>query len=74
MKNIVEQTAPPALVPSAGITTERLAAAIGYHEESVRRAIRQGRIQAIPFGRTWRIPPAEVTRILANGLPCGGAN
>ncbi len=55
--------------PSVGLTTEQLAAAISYHEESVRRAIRQGRIRALPFGRNWRIPPDEVARILAHGLP-----
>jgi len=54
---------------SAGITTEKLAVAIGFHEESVRRAIRQNRIRAIRFGRTWRIPGDEVTRILSQGLP-----
>lgn len=42
---------------------------ISFHPESVRRAIRQRRIHAIRFGNTWRVPPAEVVRILANGLP-----
>ena len=42
---------------------------ISFHPESVRRAIRQGRIQALRFGNTWRVPPSEVARILANGLP-----
>lgn len=55
--------------PTAGLTTEELAAAIGYHPESVRRAIRQLRIHALPFGRTYRIPTIEVSRIMAHGLP-----
>ena len=63
---VPEQTAQ---MPSAGATVDQLAAAIGYHPESVRRAIRQGRIRALPFGRTWRIPPDESARIFANGLP-----
>ncbi len=42
---------------------------ISFHPESVRRAIRQGRIEARRFGSKWRIPPAEVARIMANGLP-----
>jgi excisionase family DNA binding protein len=42
---------------------------ISYHPESVRRLIRQRRIHAIRFGHTWRVPPAEVAWILANGLP-----
>jgi excisionase family DNA binding protein len=50
-------------------TTEELAALISWHPESVRRAIRDGRIEAKQFGRTWRILPVEVTRILSEGLP-----
>ena len=48
---------------------EQLAAEIHYHPESVRRAIRQGRIHALPFGVGWRIPATEAARILAMGLP-----
>jgi excisionase family DNA binding protein len=50
-------------------TVEGLAEVIKYHPESVRRAIRQERIQAKRFGSSWRIPAAEVRRILAEGLP-----
>jgi excisionase family DNA binding protein len=53
----------------AALTVEELAARIKYHPESVRRAIRQGRIHALPFGAGWRIPAQEVARILTNGLP-----
>lgn len=53
----------------AGLTVEELAAAIKYHPESVRRAIRQNRIRALPFGAGYRIPPDEVARILSQGLP-----
>ncbi|MBI4325264.1 MAG: helix-turn-helix domain-containing protein [Chloroflexi bacterium] len=60
-------TAPAPL--TAGQTTEQFAFAIGWHQESVRRAIRQNRIRALPFGRTWRIPMEEVARILSHGLP-----
>ena len=42
---------------------------ISWHPESVRRAIRQGRIHAVRFGKQWRIPCAEVARIMENGLP-----
>lgn len=51
-------------------TVESFAATIQYHPESVRRAIRQGRIRALRFGQGWRIPQAEVNRILTQGLPC----
>ena len=53
----------------AALTVEELAARIKYHPESVRRAIRQGRIHALPFGAGWRIPAQEVARILTAGLP-----
>jgi hypothetical protein len=42
---------------------------ISWHPESVRRAIRQGRIGAVRMSNGWRIPSAEAERILANGLP-----
>lgn len=58
-----------ALENEAALTVEELAARIKYHPESVRRAIRQGRIHALPFGAGWRIPPDEAKRILTNGLP-----
>jgi excisionase family DNA binding protein len=50
-------------------TVEEVAALIHYHPESVRRAIRQGRIHALQFGAGWRIPAPEVARILTAGLP-----
>ena len=53
----------------AALTVDELAARIKYHPESVRRAIRQGRIHALPFGTGWRIPAQEAARILATGLP-----
>jgi excisionase family DNA binding protein len=57
------------ILNDAASTVAELAAAIKYHPESVRRAIRQGRIYALPFGTRWRIPAAEVRRILTSGLP-----
>ena len=53
----------------AVIPTHEFAAAIGYHPESVRRCIRQGRINVLRFGRGYRIPQAELQRILREGLP-----
>jgi excisionase family DNA binding protein len=58
-----------AIQTAAALTVEELAARIHYHPESVRRAIRQGRIHALPFGAGWRIPAQEVARILTTGLP-----
>lgn len=50
------------------------ASVIRWHPESVRRAIREGRIKAIRMGNGWRIPGDEVARILTNGLPVTPAN
>lgn len=53
----------------APLTVEDFARKIHYHPESVRRAIRQGRVKALKFGQDWRITLPEVRRILENGLP-----
>jgi len=58
-----------ALPIEAPLTVEAAASLFFYHPESVRRAIRQGRIHAVRFGQGWRIPAPEVRRILAEGLP-----
>jgi excisionase family DNA binding protein len=47
---------------------------ISWHPESVRRAIRQGRIKAVRLGGGWRIPADEVSRICSAGLPSASAN
>ena len=41
---------------------------ICWHPESVRRAVRQGRIRALRLGNGWRIPSDEVRRICTAGL------
>jgi excisionase family DNA binding protein len=58
-----------ALQIESALTAEEFAEKIHYHPESVRRAIRQHRIHALRFGQGWRIPAAEVRRILETGLP-----
>ena len=60
---------PNALEIEPALTVEDFAGKISYHPESVRRAIRQGRIHALQFGASWRIPAPEARRILAEGLP-----
>lgn len=61
--------APDIAIPSAGYTTDEFAAALRYHPESIRRLVRAGRIHALKFGRTWRIPHAVAERIAREGLP-----
>jgi len=58
-----------ALPIETALTVEEAAEKFHYHPESVRRAIRQGRIHALRFGQGWRIPAPEARRILAEGLP-----
>lgn len=50
-------------------TTDEFANLIGFHPESVRKIIRQGRIKAKRFGRSYRILGSEVDRILKDGIP-----
>ena len=50
-------------------TTEEVAKRLRYHHESIRRAVRQGRIHAVKTGALWRVPAAELERIVREGLP-----
>jgi hypothetical protein len=59
--------APPITAPRQWLTHE-VAEAARWHPESIRRAIRQGRIQVIRFGRSLRIADSEAQRILTQGL------
>ena len=60
--------AAPTNAPRLWLTGE-LASAARLHPESVRRAVRQGRIPVLRFGRGLRIPDAVAREILAKGLP-----
>ena len=50
-------------------TVEFVAEGLHYHPESLRRAIRAGRIEAVKVGKSWRIPSAVYNRIMTLGLP-----
>jgi excisionase family DNA binding protein len=52
------------------ISPEQLSKLIQWHPETVREAIRRGRIKAVKIGPYWRITRPEVDRIMENGLPC----
>jgi len=47
--------------------TSEFAEALRIHVESVRRFIRQGRLNAIKIGRHWRILRSELERIQREG-------
>jgi excisionase family DNA binding protein len=71
MKSKQLTTASDALSGGRLLKVEELATVLGFHPESVRRAIRQRRIQAIRLGRFWRVPPGEVAYLMTNGLHDG---
>jgi excisionase family DNA binding protein len=50
-------------------TVEAVANRIQYHPVTVRKAIRAGRIEAIKFGKSWRIPDSVLEKICREGLP-----
>ena len=54
-------------------TVNQVAAILQFHPESVRRAIRAGRIKAIKVGQEWRIPHEVAESILREGLPSAAA-
>lgn len=71
MKNKLNGNTEPAGGIEVGtlVSPEAFAKLIGWHPESVRLAIRQGRIAARKFGSVWRITPATVAQLTANGIP-----
>lgn len=56
------------------LLSSEFAKLIRWHPESVRRAIRAGRIHAIKAGKDWRIPCKEAQNIIVNGLPAAARN
>ena len=63
----------PAMNGLTLLTTEVFAQKIAWHPESVRRAIRQGRVAAIKLGNGWRIPPDVADHVLKHGIPLEGS-
>jgi excisionase family DNA binding protein len=49
------------------LTPEAVANALSLHEEHVRKLIRTGQIKAVKAGRHWRVSPAELDRLSAEG-------
>ncbi len=48
-----------------------VADAISLHEETVRDALRSGRLAGIRMGTQWRITHATLVALLRDGLPSG---
>lgn len=49
-------------------SVEELSEKLEMHIDTIRRYIREGRIKAIKFGRSYRIKEEEVKRILEEGV------
>lgn len=49
-------------------TPNELADKLKISEQTVRLWVRQGKVKARKFGRAWRIPGAEVERVLEQGI------
>ena len=46
-----------------------LARRLGFHPESLRRAVRHGRLEAVKLCGRWRVPPDSLTAFLQAGDP-----
>ena len=73
MSTATNQTATEAPAPANPATVSfytpaEFATIIRFHPESIRRAIRSGRIASVRFSRKLLIPAAEAARIFAQGL------
>ena len=49
-------------------TIRRVARQLNVTEGTVRRWIKEGRIEARKFGRGYRVAPEEMARVLAEGI------
>jgi excisionase family DNA binding protein len=59
----------PGIDPAALYSPAQVGQRFSFHEESIRRAVREGRIAAVHIGRKVRIRGDVVLRILSEGLP-----
>lgn len=56
-------------MPERFYSAEELAEYLKLGPQTVRAWIREGKVKAIKFGRSWRIADDELKRILAEGVP-----
>jgi excisionase family DNA binding protein len=56
-------------LPEAFYTVEELAEYLKVANHTVRLWIRDGKVSAVRIGRSYRIPLAEVRRIVSEGIP-----
>lgn len=51
-----------------GVKPSTLAADLGCHPRTITRAIKDGRIEAIPCGKSWSISRREAERVKTHGI------
>lgn len=59
----------PVSEPVEVLTVERAAERVGCHVETIRRAIRSGRLQAARVGSQWRVSPEALAEWMASPSP-----
>jgi excisionase family DNA binding protein len=57
------------IMPEQFYTAEELAEYVKVSGQTVRAWIRDGKVKAVKFGRSWRIADDELKRIVAEGVP-----
>ena len=56
-------------MPDQFSTVQELATILRITDQAIYKWIRQGKIAAVRFGRTYRIPAVEMERVLREGIP-----
>jgi len=56
-------------MPERFYTVEELAVYLKVAEQTLRAWIRAGKVRAVRLGRSYRIPIAEVRRMISEGVP-----
>lgn len=69
MANNVSPLSVPEIDPAALYAPAHVGRLISWRQESVRRAVHEGRLPAVFVGRNVRIPGVAVLRVLKEGMP-----
>lgn len=56
-------------MPEAFYSAEEIAEYLKVGAQTVRAWIREGKVKAVKFGRSWRVADEELKRIIAEGVP-----
>lgn len=56
-------------MPDQFFTAEEMADYLKVSSQTVRAWIRDGKVKAVKFGRSWRITDEELRRVVTEGVP-----